>query len=67
MNQWRKTRLCLFGLIVVVTGITAAPSALKSIGLNVSSPRTTVAQRYPLRKRSNDFYNRSKISYSRSR
>ncbi len=29
--------------------------------------RTTVAQRYPLRARSKNFYNRSKISYTRGK
>ena len=60
-------RLVLTAVVLGVSFLWVEPAARRSLGYGVSEAKATVAQRYPLRARSNNFYNRSKISYTRGK
>ena len=60
-------RLVLAAVVLGVSVLWVEPTARRSLGFSASEVKATVAQRYPLRARSNNFFNRSKISYTRGK
>lgn len=56
-------RVVLAAVVVVTSLLWVEPEARRMLGGEASQgARETLAQRYPLRSRSNNFFNRSKIS-----
>lgn len=60
-------RVVLVAVVLGASVLWGEPAARRSLGYSASEVKATVAQRYPLRARSNNFYNRSKISYTRGK
>lgn len=61
-------RIALAAVVTTASLLWAEPIAHRALGsLGISEAKTTLAQRYPLRARSKDFFGRSKISHSRGK
>lgn len=60
-------RIVLAIIVVATSMLWVEPAVRQALGYQLSKPTTTIAQRYPLRARSSNFANRSKISYTRGK